>query len=236
MIVNYYPGGNVYSTGAPIKYTGAYRVEIDDESSRGEQDWKVYLLSSGTLTVTKDVNVDLFLVGGGGGGSNCYKEIQEISTYTKLYGGGGAGGYVRIDTNRALRRTMSYTCVIGNGGAHGVNSGINNGDGGDGEPTSFSDGSIIVLTAAGGEGGKGIGENNIPSRATGGRNGGLGAYYMRNGSSWNAAESGHPWFQEAFGAGDTVNEFGEDGGMPYCGGGAGGSAIDGGSSSGYYPT
>ena len=44
-------------------YTGTYSL-IDD----GNGNWRIKFLSSGKFTPAKDMTVDVFIVGGGGGG------------------------------------------------------------------------------------------------------------------------------------------------------------------------
>lgn len=60
-----------------IKYTGNCSYSIVDGS-----EWRLKLLTSGTLTVTTKTQIDAFLVGGGGGGSCCNCETKH----------GGSGG------------------------------------------------------------------------------------------------------------------------------------------------
>ena len=55
-------------------YTGKSRY-----TDEGSGNWRLELLTSGTLTLRRSVAADVFLVGGGGGGG--------------YYGSGGGGGY-----------------------------------------------------------------------------------------------------------------------------------------------
>jgi hypothetical protein len=69
-------------------------------------------LSTGVLTIKKDVYTDLFLVGGGGGGA-------QNGQLSALCNGGGGGGYTKTVLNTLLRKG-TYNIVIGAGGTGGV--------------------------------------------------------------------------------------------------------------------
>lgn len=53
-----------YKIGTPaFTFTGNYKIE-----NEGQADWKIYFLTSGTLTFTEEPSrIDVFLVGAGGG-------------------------------------------------------------------------------------------------------------------------------------------------------------------------
>ena len=117
------------------------------------------MTSSGVLRATKDMIVDLFLVGGGGGGGGG-------STGGNGCPGGG-GGYTTTVSKLKLRKGESHTVTIGTGGARGSSYGNGPGnDGGSGGRTSFDN-----YIANGGEGAH-------PWTGTGGA-GGSGALLIR---------------------------------------------------------
>ena len=97
MIFNtHYPfigGGGV----PQFTYTGEYSF-IDD----GSGNWRIKFLTSGVLTYTKDVIVDVFLVGAGGGGK---------SGSTARAGGGS--GYTKTVKSVTIKKKTRYTIEIG---------------------------------------------------------------------------------------------------------------------------
>lgn len=101
-------------------YSGSHQL-IDD----GNYNWRLRLLTSGTLTFSHLGSgasaIDAFLVGGGGGGAG--------SPYGNYGGGGGGGGYTRTETKTVT--LTAYSIVIGAGGSAGDNS-SNGGAGGSG--------------------------------------------------------------------------------------------------------
>ena len=82
-------------------YTGEHEV-IDD----GNGNWRIRLLTSGTLTFDKTTAIDAFLVGGGGGGGT--------PTEKPYSGGGGGGGYTTTVKNITA---TTAEIVVGDGGA-----------------------------------------------------------------------------------------------------------------------
>lgn len=155
----------------PFTYTGNWTVH----------EWKAgyyyaKLLTSGTLTPKRNFTCDVFLVGGGGGGS--------ITTHlgyagTGGSGGGGGGGYTK---NIYSINVVSATSVTigsgGNGGSAGYATyfGNNNvmGGGAGGQARATSDNK--KPSANGGDGGSGGGS----ARAEGGSNGSDGGAYTGN--------------------------------------------------------
>ena len=92
MIISHFPGGGSggeITFGKNIKYTGL-ATYLDD----GDGNYRVRLLTSGTLTVKQDTFVDIFAVGGGGNGGN-----GESGTS----GGGGGGGYTVTATQKSCQ-------------------------------------------------------------------------------------------------------------------------------------
>lgn len=181
-----------------LSYSGVEGVDyekIDD----GEGNWRMRLLTSGTLTVSSSGEIDVFLVGGGGGGGSV--------TADQTIGAGGGGGR----TTTALDVSVTpgnYTIVIGAGGARGKN-GTNSGKGGAGGQTS-----AFEQTANGG---------SAQSASNKGGNGGSGGGGAQNvGGSDGGNGSGETGYV-GIGQGTTTREFGEGGATLYAGGGGGGS-------------
>ena len=118
-------GGAAAGSAPVFTYTGTYAF-IND----GDKNWRIRLLTSGTLRFSKLGNaangVDAFLVGAGGGG-----EPQGL-------GSAGGGGYT-LTTSNLVQNATNYTVVIGAGVA-----------GQDGGSTS-----AFGATAAGGKAGNG---------------------------------------------------------------------------------
>ena len=94
-------GGGDAGGGFPeFTYTGTHQL-INDGKVNGKQNWRLKLLTSGTLTFKKSPgNIQVFLVGGGGAGAG---------------GGGGGGGYTKTVMYSAVKETP-YSIIIGAGG------------------------------------------------------------------------------------------------------------------------
>lgn len=92
-------------------YTGDYEIVNDDDTTYtvGNKNWKIRLLSSGTLTMDTAVQVDVFIVGGGGGGAPSYNSSEG--------GSGGGGGYTKTLNTYGISANMEYEITIGAGGA-----------------------------------------------------------------------------------------------------------------------
>ena len=186
-------------------YTGSHQL-IDD----GNYNWRLKLLTSGTLTFSHLGSgasaVDAFLVGGGGGGAG--------SPYGNYGGGGGGGGYTRTETKTVT--LTAYSIVIGAGGSAGDNSS----NGGAGGTTS-----AFGVTASGGMGGPG-GHNELIRGANGGSGGGSSAGTGGSDGSDGGGinHTGAPW--GGIGQHTTTREFGEASGTLYAGGGGGAGNRD----------
>ena len=183
-----------YKVGTPaFTFTGNYKIE-----NEGTADWKIYFLTSGTLTFTEEPpRIDVFLVGGGGGGGQGWNSA----------GAGGGGGYTKTVTNIVVSASKEYAIVVGEGGTVTYTAKSNDGD----------SSSAFGYSASGGQGGGGINQNNISW--VGGNGGSGGANYSNTtgaGSDGNNATSG------GTGQGTTTREFGESTGKLYSAGGQGG--------------
>lgn len=182
----------VVSSQPAFTYTGTYRL-----AKENTYDWKLTLLTSGTLTFTSlgngAGNIDYFLAGGGAGGGK---------------GAGGGGGYTRTST-AVVKANTAYAIVIGAGGAANTNGGATSAfgasvNGGTQEPNEGG---------AGGSGGGGPSWTGVAGN--GGSNGGNGSDVSKSGD--DAARVGGK------GQGTTTREFGASNGTLYCGGGGGGT-------------
>ena len=86
-------GVPVYGTG--FTYTGNYQIISEDDSGN----WKIKFLTSGTFTAMNDVLIDIFAVGGGGGG-NHITQFSGGLTYTFPAAGKGGSGILVIRNAR----------------------------------------------------------------------------------------------------------------------------------------
>lgn len=183
---------------------GTYQV-LDD----GGGNWRIKFLSSGTFTPLKDMVIDAFLVGAGGGKGS-------------VRCGGGGAGYTTTVRSITLAANTAYQITIGAAGKNGsTGSSTSATDGTDGGTTS-----AFSTVAAGGKGsttGRGTGgtgrsgdggsggggyisggSNGVRGSAAGGTDGGDGT---------TAATAG------GNGQGTTTREFGEADGDLYASGG-----------------
>lgn len=133
---------------------GGVAPDIDFEYSgqyiRRAEDNVIEFLSTGVLTIKKDVYTDLFLVGGGGGGVMS----------SNINNGGGGGGYTKTVLNVLLNKG-TYNIEIGAGGAGGT--GASTADGG---ATSITGNNGLFAAADGGK--------HAPTNTGSGGNGGSG--------------------------------------------------------------
>ena len=183
---------------------GTYQV-LDD----GGGDWRIKSLSSGTFTPLKNMVVDVFLVGAGGGKGS-------------VRCGGGGAGYTTTVRSITLAANTAYQITIGAAGKNGnkgnstsVTDGTDGGTtsafstvaaGGKGSTTGRGTGGT-GRSGDGGSGGGGYisgGSNGVRGSAAGGTDGGDGT---------TAATAG------GNGQGTTTREFGEADGDLYASGG-----------------
>lgn len=82
----------------------------------GTVDWELRLTSSGTLTFSRVVDaVDVFVVGGGAAG---VWSINGGSNSSATGGAGGRGGACITQLKVPVKRGISYSMTIGNGGSY----------------------------------------------------------------------------------------------------------------------
>lgn len=179
---------------------GTYQV-LDD----GGGNWRIKFLSSGTFTPLKNMVVDAFLVGAGGG-----------KGYLRC--GAGGSGYTTTVRSVVLAANTAYSIVVGAAGRNGSSSTGNGTDGG--TTSAFSavaaggkgstTGAGTAGTGSSGDGGSGgggynsAGSNGSRSSAAGGTDGGDGTTATTAGGK---------------GQGATTREFGEADGDLYASGG-----------------
>ena len=193
-----------YSAAQPFAYayTGAY---TESELSIGGVAYTMLTITgSGTLTVNRAIDADVWLCGGGGNGSGAGASNS---------GGGGGGGYI---ANTSVQLSGDVACVVGaaagatslgstvaNAGGNG--SGANGGNGasgggagaqsgaagtGAGVSTIPADFALTDAHCAGGGGGAGFfGSGNMHSGGAGGSNGSGGGAGIQ-GSSPQAGAGG----------------------------------------------
>lgn len=180
-------------------YTGESEL-IDD----GDGNWRVKFLTSGVFVPKSSLAIDVFLVGGGGGG--CGDGMQDI------YRIGGGGGYTKT-FQTSIAASSSYTITIGAGGAGGPSESSNYSPGSDGGTTSAFDNSV-----EGGKGGKHV--ITFDTAGDGGSGGGVEGKGGSDGSDgFSDSDEGKQYVGK--GQGTTTREFGETSGTLYSGGGGG---------------
>lgn len=171
-----------------FEYTGNYEY-IDD----GGGNWRIKFLTSGVFTPLKEMVIDAFLVGGGGGSPG------------KKHGwaSGGGGGYTRTDVGITLTANTQYQIEIGAGGVN----------------ASGGDTSAFGNTAKGGRPGE-AGTTNPQDGGNGGSGGGQkSARDVYDGGSDGSDGGKDPYSSGGKGQGTTTREFGEADGTLYAGGG-----------------
>lgn len=189
-------GGSGGGTYFEFTYTGSSNYRQEDDV--------LELLSSGTLTVLRQFNADVFLVGGGGSGG--YGNNTSAGT------GGGGGGYTKT-IKVTLRPKTSYEVVIGDGAAPSGHTG--------GTTSAFG------TNVNGGGGGNNYSTSGTPFGGAGGSGGGAGGGYGISAAGGSDGEAGVSTSLGAGGSGQgtTTREFGEATGKLYAGGGGGGNAA-----------
>lgn len=215
--------GDFLVMGGSVTYVGGYTIHKFDESG----DFVVMGISSSVPVM------DILIVAGGGGGGS--------SSPTGVGGGGGAGGLIYVSS--VALSTGTYTIVVGDGGAGGVENGTKGSD------TTFASlycavgggyGARYTLAGEnGGDGGSGGGggQNNGGYQAGGssttnqGCMGGAG-YDSAGGGGGGAGAKGSAATPNNGGAGGVGLQYAISGAASYYGGGGGGGGFSGGGGSG----
>ena len=193
-----------YQSGSPaITFTGG-NENIRIENGDSVYNWKIYILSSGTLTFTDETpDIDVFLVGGGAAGNYAWER-----------GAGGGSGYTKTISGLSIKVGTNYDIVVGAGGIGSQKAGGMAGGATSAFGYTASGGSALPSNGNyGGNGGSGGGsgyhngdrDNIWISSGVGGKDGANGA-------------GGKP----GTGQGTTTREFGESDGILYATGGDGG--------------
>ena len=183
-------------------YSGYYELVDDNDEiiTTPTKNWKLRLLTSGTLKILnmEADSIDVFLVGGGGGGS------------TSNTGSAGGGGYTRTEKNISLELNKEYEIVIGDGGDDGTTSS----DMHDGKESS-----AFGFKAAGGKGGKEYyrGGNGGSGGATSGGKYGEDGFNSTGGEDYPG--QGQRYVEGPNGETGSTREFGESTGKLYASGG-----------------
>lgn len=172
-----------------FEYTGNYEY-IDD----GGGNWRIKFLTSGVFTPLKEMAIDAFLVGGGGG-----TPIMPVGGWSS----GAGGGYTRTDRGISLTANAEYPIIVGAGGVG----------------TSGGDTSAFGNVASGGNNGNSSRDNVQP-----GGNGGSGGGQMKGDAAYDGGSDGSDGGKSLLGTGGigqgtTTREFGEEDGTLYAGGG-----------------
>lgn len=199
-----------------FSYTGSYQV-IDD----GHGNWRIKLLTSGTLTFlsTLSKGIDVFLVGSGAGG------VSYVGTMVATASGGA--GYTKTQKNVSVTKGTAYTITVGAGSAAKSSSGSS------GSTTGNAGGATSAFGYTANGGGKAeCGYRYYPETydynwAHGGHGGSGGG----TGSGAGGTDGGNGTFQGAeqgyagSGQGTTTREFGEPDGTMYAQGGGSSTPV-----------
>ena len=174
---------------------GTYQV-LDD----GGGNWRIKFLSSGTFTPLKDMVIDAFLLGAGGGSGSDYC-------------GAGGAGYTTTVRSVVLAANTAYPLVIGAAGTNGNYSG-----------TAATKGGTTSAFAAVANGGERSVKGSKTSVKNGANGGSGGAGYAASGGGGidggdGANGSGSLSSNGGKGQGTTTREFGEADGTLYASGG-----------------
>lgn len=192
-------------TGTIPEFTFSGSSKLVDE---GDGNWKIRLLSSGTLKFTKLGNakngIDVFLVGGGNGGC--------CGRYA-----GGAGGRTTTKKGVTVAADTPYSVVIGAGGSPSTKASMSEYMGDSNYlGTAGGDTTAFNLTAKGGGTTRykdgGCGGGSPAGTGTAGKGGSNGSDGENVGYSLQGS-----------GQGTTTREFGDSNGTLYAGGGGGGA-------------
>ena len=173
---------------------GTYQV-LDD----GSGNWRIKFLSSGTFTPLKDMVIDAFLLGAGGGSGSDYC-------------GAGGAGYTTTVRSVVLAANTAYPLVIGAAGTNGTYSG-----------TAATKGGTTSAFAAVANGGERSVKGSKTSVKNGANGGSGGAGYAASGGGIDGGDgangSGSLSSNGGKGQGTTTREFGEADGTLYASGG-----------------
>ena len=216
-----------YSAANPLTYTYTGTYAESEATIDGVAYTVLTITSSGTLTVSRAIDVDVWLCGGGGNGASGDGLPGSISDVRG--GGGGGGGYI---ASANVQLSSDIVCVVGAAaGATSLDSTVANAGGSASDQnggSGASGGGGTYNREGSGAGGSGDGSNTVPAgfgvsdpHCAGGGAGGFfspsGNYCNGGAGGSNGGNGGNPTRVSASptsgGAGGTK------------GGGAGGSAV-----------
>lgn len=203
-----------YNINGAAGIAGTDYLVVDD----GNENWRIKFLTSGTFTPLVNMEIDTFLVGGGGSGlaSNCGSSA------------GGGGGNTLTESGMALVKNRSYQITIGSGGASAAAGSYSSNPGSDTIAFGFTaahgtGGFISQPSSCGGAGGSNGGGSSHPDAASNGQT-------VDNGSACSASLGQNATTCE-FGQG-TLADGCNEGVTMYSGGGGGAYSGLGGSGGG----
>jgi hypothetical protein len=205
-ILQMYPDSGTFNSGTTFTLYGISAGNSSAKATGGNivvtdgSYWYHAFTSSGTFTPSSALTADVLVVAGGGGGAG------------DVGAGGGAGGVLYASSKSLTSST--YTCLIGAGGAKGVQGGIDPG-------TSGGDSYFDVLKGFGGSYGAVYTTNAIAGGSGGGGGGGSAT---TGGSSNQTSNNGGTGYGTSGGNGGGSGSTG--------GGGGGGAGVAGSSGSG----
>ena len=114
------------------------------------------LTANNAIKITKDINVDLLLVGGGGGGAGGGRISNSKDQYLYMGGGGGGGEVIYLKDYKLKKGIYDINIGTGgDGGAGGADNFNSGADGNNGKDTYIHKDNKIFLTARGGNKGNG---------------------------------------------------------------------------------
>ena len=207
-------GGFGFGSGGGGGDTGVFSASGGTKSTDGDYTFHYFTTSTPSpernFTLDgNDVECDVLVVAGGGGGSGGYGSGG--------YGGGGGGAGGVVMNRVTLTDGTQYTVTIGNGGTAGPTSA----PGGDGSNSTFGPGSPLPFSSTGGGGG-------VADRATvqpGGSGGGGGSDSDGQSPGADRSPGTVPTGGVALG---TMGGRGVSPADPFMGGGGGGATASGG--------
>jgi len=176
------------------------------------QGWLV--TSSGLQTdASRPINTDFLVIAGGGGGAYNYGGGGGAGGYRNSYSTETSGGGGSSETSLALTPGVTYTVVIGGGGAGvpGTPSDPNNGT--SGSDSSLSGSGITTITSTGGGGAGGAGADGLDGGSGGGGGGSIATGGSAGGSGTaNQGFDGQTVTGDAQGTGGGAGASGASGG------------------------
>lgn len=213
MIISQFPSGGSGGAMPQFTYTGEY-TSLSDSGG-----WKIKFLTSGILSMLSTAKVDVFLVGGGGNGSNYSTQERGSDSggalvYFYRYGGGGGSGYTLMQKNIRLLAGAHYNIQVGESGEDSYI-----------QPQTANEWEVSAYTASHGFNGNNGGAHEGGNGGSGGAEPYFyatysnGSYYSGSKGRQGANDGGSITGGGGTGQGTTTREFGEPSGELYAHGG-----------------